>query len=254
MPRLVLTTDHPVLPIVINGIKVCMINKGRYIDATTNCEYSGDYVVIVPHKSTEIRTDPLEPILWLGRAHISLYALLRNGLFLYEASFSDGKVSYVRHPANEEILRGVTLIGDASNIIGRITEILLRSYVRASFFTYSMYIKRTPEAELRFGLKKITRGRKRIYVGNGIVIIRESWGEVEDTSIVATVDSLSLFEEISLELVKTSRVIHDVNLGRATHSMKTVLDIFLPKATYYLESQCAHGVGSHWSCISGYNT
>jgi hypothetical protein len=228
MPRLLITSDHPVLPMVIGDSVMCLVNRGHYVDALVNCGIPGDYVILVPHGPTRVGTRAITPMSWINGSHLPLYALLRGGLFLYEFEVDDNRVSYNRHVAGEEVLRGVTMLGDASNVILRIMDALLRVYMRTSLIMHSMYIKRTPEEELPLGnMRRIVKGRRRIHVGKGLVVVVESFGGVEEISIVSTLDSLDSFQGLVMTSVRTSRIIHNVALGRVAQS-SGILDLFLP--------------------------
>jgi len=71
-------------------------------------------------------------------------------------------------------------------------------------------------------------GISSVYVRDGIVIIRETSGDEVRISLISTIEAVEQFVGMIMSLLRMSRIINDVRLGRIGHSVKTILDIFIP--------------------------
>jgi len=208
---------------------LCIVHRGKYLDFLASCEGGNNYVIILPHQGAYVSDKPIEPITWGGTLSMDVYALLGDELALYELSIRDGRVSYVRYRVNEEFLRGISLSGNGISDVLSVAESVLRNYIRSSFMIYTAYLKLVVSGNIKLpGYREYVRGRVRVYVRDGIVIIRETSGDEVRISLISTIEAVEQFVGMIMSLLRMSRIINDVRLGRIGHSVKTILDIFIP--------------------------
>jgi hypothetical protein len=229
LPRLLLTRRHPVLPLRLGYETLCITHRGKYLDFLIPCEGEGNYVVIIPYQGVYTDTKLVEPITWGNALSVDVYSLFNNELALYEVVIRDGKASYIRYRINEEFLRGIGISGDGVDDVLRAAETVLRNYVKSSFMIYTAYLKLVSNGGIKFPeYKEYVRGRVRVYVRDGIVIIKEVSGYEVKVSLVSTIEAVDQFVEAVISLIRSSRIINDIRLGRIGHSIRTILDIFMP--------------------------
>jgi len=208
---------------------LCIVHRGKYLDFLTSCEGGNNYVIILPHQGAYVSDKPIEPITWGGTLSMDVYALLGDELALYELSIRDGRASYVRYRVNEEFLRGISLSGNGVSDVLSVAESVLRNYIRSSFMIYTAYLKLVASGNIKLPeYREYVRGRVRVYVRDGIVIIRETSGDEVRISLISTIEAVEQFVGVIMSLLRMSRMINDVRLGRIGHSVKTILDIFIP--------------------------
>jgi len=240
LPKLLVTKRHPVLALRLGRDNLCIVHRGKYLDFLIPCDELGNYIVVVPYQGVYIGNKPMEPISWNGTAGIEVYALLGDELVLYEVSVKDGRASYVRYHINEEFLRGTAMLGNAVNEVLSVAETVLRSYIKSSFMIYTAYLRLVVNDSIRFiGYKEYIRGRVRVYSRDGLVVIRESNGNEARISLISTIEALDAFTSTIMTLIRSSRIINDVRLGRIGHSVKTILDIFIPNNLITLNNRSA---------------
>ncbi|WP_252901141.1 hypothetical protein [Vulcanisaeta sp. JCM 14467] len=58
--------------------------------------------------------------------------------------------------------------------------------------------------------------------------MRESSGDEVRVSLVSTIEGINNFTSVIMSLIRSSRVINDVRFGRIGHSVKLLLDVFIP--------------------------
>lgn len=230
LPKILLTRSHPRITLNLGSDILCIEHRTKYLDFVAPCQSSSNYVLIIPYDSVVVAEEPMEPIKWLSNTSIGVYALFNNELAFYELSINpNGKAMYTKYRAGEEILRGVVMKGDGVSAIIDLIKTLIDNYLKSSFLIYSAYVKSSVNTRLidlsRY--KVMTYKRVRVYGGDGIMIFREGLGSEESISIVSTIDSLNDFRNILLMLIKASRVIYDVKLGRVGHGVKTLLDMYM---------------------------
>jgi len=208
---------------------LCIVHRGKYLDFLTSCEGGNNYVIILPHQGAYVSDKPIEPITWGSTLSMDVYALLGDELALYELSIRDGRASYVRYRVNEEFLRGISLSGNGVSDVLSVAESVLRNYIRSSFMIYTAYLKLVASGNIKLPeYREYVRGRVRVYVRDGIVIIRETSGDEVRISLISTIEAVEQFVGVIMSLLRMSRMINDVRLGRIGHSVKTILDIFIP--------------------------
>lgn len=234
LPKVLLTKSHPQIALRLEKDTLCVVHRIKYLDFITPCQEVNNYVLIMPYRGVVISEEPMEPIKWLNNASIGIYALFNNELALYELNIdSNGKAMYTRYRADEEILRGVVMKGDSGSVIIDVIKTLIDNYLKSSFLIYSAYVKSIINKKLIdfSNYKTMMYKRVRVYGGDGIMIFREGSGDEESMSIISTIDSLDDFRSILLMIIKASRVIHDVKLGRVGHGVKALLDMYLGNTT-----------------------
>lgn len=208
---------------------LCIVHRGKHLDFLTSCEGGNNYVIVLPHQGAYVGDKPIEPITWGGTLSMDVYALLGDELALYELSIRDGRASYVRYRVNEEFLRGISLSGNGVSDVLSVAESVLRNYIRSSFMIYTAYLKLVASGNIKLPeYREYVRGRVRVYVRDGIVIIRETSGDEVRISLISTIEAVEQFVGVIMSLLRMSRMINDVRLGRIGHSVKTILDIFIP--------------------------
>ncbi len=149
---------------------------------------------------------------------------------LYELSIKDGKASYIRHRVNEEFLRGISFHGNAMNELLSVVDVVLRNYIRSSFMIYTAYLRLMVNGNIKFTEYReyVRGGRVRIYSNDGLIIVKEGSGDEVRISLVSTIEGINNFTDIIMSLIKSSRVINDIRLGRIGHSIRLLLDVFIP--------------------------
>ncbi|WP_069808007.1 hypothetical protein [Vulcanisaeta thermophila] len=230
LPKVLITRKHPRIALRLTKDTLCVVHRVKYLDFIIPCQEPSDYVLVIPYDGVVVSREPMEPIRWFGTNELSIHALLGSELVLYELSVNpDGKATYARYKAGEEFLRGVALRGDGASAVIDVVKSLIDNYLKSSFLVYSAYIRSTVNRNLvnLSGYKVMVRGRVRVYRGDGMLIFREGLGEEESISLVSTVDALDDFRDKLLMLVRASRVIHDIRLGRVGHGIKVLLDMYL---------------------------
>ncbi|BDR91364.1 hypothetical protein [Vulcanisaeta souniana] len=228
-PRFLLTKRHPVLPLRLDNGNLCIMHRDKYLDFLLPCDMAGNYIVIIPYQGSYVGNKPVEPAVWNGVLNTEVYALLRDELALYELSIKGGKASYVKYRVNEEFLRGISLSGDAVNDVLGVINTVLTSYIKSSFMIYTAYLRLVVNNGIRFtGYREYVRGRIKIYSRDGLVIIKEGSGNEVRLSLISTLEGLDQFTSVIMSLIRSSRVINDVRLGRIGHSVRTILDVFIP--------------------------
>ncbi len=228
-PRFLLTKRHPVLPLRLDNGNLCIMRRDKYLDFLLPCDMAGNYIVIIPYQGSYVGNKPVEPALWNDVLNAEVYALLRDELALYELSIKGGKASYVKYRVNEEFLRGVSLSGEAVSDILSVIDTVLTSYIKSSFMIYTAYLRLMVNNGIRFTkYKEYIRGRIRIYSGDGLLIIKEGSGSEVRLSLISTLEGLDQFTSVIMSLIRSSRVINDMRLGRIGHSVRTILDVFIP--------------------------
>ncbi|MFB6471024.1 MAG: hypothetical protein TU36_007335 [Vulcanisaeta sp. AZ3] len=238
LPKILLTRRHSVLPLGLGDYNLCIKHMGKYLDFLTPCNEVGNYVIIMPRQGVYINDKTIEPMSWNGTQGMEVYALFGNELALYELSVKDDKVSYVRYRANEEFLRGVNMSGNAVNEILSVVDSLLRNYIRSSFMIYTAYLRLALNGMIRFpGYREYVRGRVRVYGKDSLVIVKESSGSELRVSLVTTIESIDQFTKIVMDLVRASRIINDFRLGRIGHSVRMILDAFIPNNLITLSNE-----------------
>ena len=229
LPKFLITRKHPTLPLRLGDDILCIVHRDNYIDFITPCNGVGNYVMIIPYQGSYVRSEPVRPIAWNDVSSIEVYALLRNELALYELSVRGGRASYIRYRVNEEFLRGVSLSGNAASELLGVVDVILRNYIRSSFMIYTAYLRLMVNGSIKFpGYREYVRGRVRIYGNDGLVIVRESSGDEVRVSLVSTIEGIDEFTGIVMSLIRASRVINDVRFGRIGHSVRLLLDVFIP--------------------------
>ncbi len=230
LPKFLIMRRHPILPLRLDDELLCIMHRDNYIDFVTSCGKTGNYVMLIPYQGSYIESKPVRPIIWGDLSSIEVYALLRGELALYELSIKDGKASYIRYRVNEEFLRGVSFHGNAMNELLSVIDAVLRNYIKSSFMIYTAYLRLMANGNIKFpGYREYIRGgRVRIYSNDGLIIVKESSGDEVRVSLVSTIEGINNFTSIIMSLIKSSRVINDIRLGRIGHSIKLLLDVFIP--------------------------
>ncbi|GAB6944827.1 hypothetical protein [Vulcanisaeta sp. JCM 14467] len=229
LPKFLIMRRHPILPLKLDDGVLCVVHRDNYIDFITPCNEAGNYVMLIPYQGSYVEGKPVRPIIWGDLSSIEVYALLRSELALYELSVRGGKASYVRYRVNEEFLRGVSFHGNAMNELLSVVDTVLRNYIKSSFMIYTAYLRLVMNSNVKFpGYREYVRGRVRIYGNDGLVIVRESSGDEVRVSLVSTIEGINNFTSVIMSLIRSSRVINDVRFGRIGHSVKLLLDVFIP--------------------------
>ena len=229
LPKFLVMRRHPVLPLKLDDGVLCIVHRDNYIDFITPCNETGNYVMLIPYQGSYVESKPVRPIIWGDLSSIEVYALLRGELALYELSIRGGKASYVRYRVNEEFLRGVSFYGNAANELLSVVDTVLRNYIKSSFMIYTAYLRLVMSSNVKFpGYREYVRGRVRIYGNDGLVIVKESSGDEARVSLVSTIEGINNFTSVIMSLIRSSRVINDVRFGRIGHSVKLLLDVFIP--------------------------
>ncbi|ADY00402.1 MAG: hypothetical protein ACP5GZ_00235 [Vulcanisaeta sp.] len=229
LPKFLITRKHPILPLRLSNDTLCIAHRDKYLDFITSCNEAGNYIMIIPYQGSYVNSKPIEPITWSDLSGIEVYTLLRDELALYELSIKDGKASYVRYRINEEFLRGISFLGNAMNELLSVTDAILMNYIKSSFMIYTAYLRLITNSSIKFpGYKEYIRGKVRIYSNDGLIIVKESSGNEVRVSLVSTIEGINKFTNVIMTLIKSSRVINDVRLGRIGHSVKMILDVFIP--------------------------
>lgn len=224
-----ITRRRPTLPLRLGNDTLCIVHRGNYVDFITPCNEVGNYVMLIPYQGSYIGSAPIGPAVWDDVSSVEVYALLKGELALYELGIRGGKASYIRYHVNEEFLRGVSFHGNAANELLGVVDAVLRNYIRSSFMIYTAYLRLVTNGSIKPpGYREYVRGRVRIYSGDGLVMIREGSGDEVRISLVSTIEGIGDFTNIIMSLVRMSRIINDVRFGRIGHSVKLLLDVFIP--------------------------
>ncbi|GAB6946394.1 hypothetical protein JCM16161A_05240 [Vulcanisaeta sp. JCM 16161] len=229
LPKFLIMRRHPILPLRLDDGLLCIVHRNNYIDFITSCNETGNYVMIIPYQGSYIESRSIKPVTWDDTSSIEVYALLGGELALYELGIRGGKASYIRYRVNEEFLRGVSFHGNAVNELLSVVDAVLRNYIKSSFMIYTAYLRLMVSGGIKFpGYREYARGRVRIYGNDGLIIVKESSGDEVRVSLVSTIEGINNFTSVIMSLIRSSRVINDFRLGRIGHSIKLLLDVFIP--------------------------
>lgn len=61
-----------------------------------------------------------------------------------------------------------------------------------------------------------------------MIIVKESAGDEVRLSLVSTIEGINNFTNVIMSLIRSSSIINDIKLGRIGHSIKLLLDVFIP--------------------------
>ncbi|WP_243678396.1 hypothetical protein [Vulcanisaeta distributa] len=111
-----------------------------------------------------------------------------------------------------------------------VVDIILRNYIKSSFMIYTAYLRLMVNSSIKFpGYREYVRGgRIRIYGKDGLIIVKESAGDEVRLSLVSTIEGINNFTNVIMSLIRSSSIINDIKLGRIGHSIKLLLDVFIP--------------------------
>ena len=227
IPRLLITRRYPRIPVRLDGGALCIENVGSHVEFYRGgCD--GSYIVVEPYGRVYVGNEDVRPMRWALGSFIQFYALQRGEVLQYEVRL-DGRVSFTKFRAGEELLRGLTVRDGVVDEIIKVVEAILGGYLKSSLSIYAAHVRSTLLRDPKVGRVAVRLGDRLVMLDEGVVVVVDSVGSVKAFSIASRVGYVEGFVRAFIEIIRSSGIVHDVRLGRVGQGVRSAIDLFLPR-------------------------